>query len=164
MHSHAVEVEEKHVGVSIITPKSNSLEKRELSSEYFGVPPELRLRPFARWNTKIERLTGLEVRGITRVPLEERYQDSVMGYVHMAILWFGMNVAANNITIGLLGLLVFNLGFLDSAMMSTFGILLGSVGAAYMSIWDPQSGNRTMVCLDSHSDDLPNVSSVTNPG
>lgn len=68
-----------------------------------------------------------------------------MGYAQMAILWFSANVTANNLAVGLLGPLVFELGFLDSAMMATFGSLIGSIPTAYMSIWGAQSGNRTMV-------------------
>ena len=64
----------------------------------------------------------------------------------MAIIWFSANVVANNLAVGMLGPLLFDLGFVDSAMMATFGSLLGSVPLAYMSIWGAQSGNRTMVC------------------
>ena len=99
-----------------------------------------------KWNAKIESLAGLEARGIARVLPEERHGSSVMGYAQMAILWFSANVTANNLAVGLLGPLVFELGFVDSAMMATFGSILGSVPTAYMSIWGAQSGNRTMVC------------------
>lgn len=98
-----------------------------------------------RWNAKVESLAGLEARGIARVMPEERHGSSVMGYAQMAILWFSANVTANNLAVGLLGPLVFELGFVDSAMMATFGSFLGSIPTAYMSIWGAQSGNRTMV-------------------
>ena len=131
---------------SVISPSSNSLAKHPVSSELFvssSVPLPSKL---AQWNTWIESLAGLEARGIARVSPEERHRDSVRGYAQMAILWFSTNVTANNLVVGLLGPLVFNLGFVDSAMMATFGSLLGSAGTAYMSIWGAQSGNRTMVC------------------
>lgn len=99
-----------------------------------------------RWNAKIESLAGLEARGITRVLPEERHAATLKGYVQMALLWFSANLTANNLAVGLLGPLVFSLGFVDSALCSVFGAFVGSVGTAYMSTWGAQSGNRTMVC------------------
>ena len=137
---------EKMIEPAVISPESTSPEKRTHSFEQSVVSPISNSSRLARWNSKIEGLAGLEARGIARVPPEERQQGSVLGYAQMAMLWFSSNVTANNLAIGLLGPLVFNLGFVDSAMMATFGALLGSAGVGYMSIWGPQSGNRTMVC------------------
>ena len=144
--SQAIDMEKYTPGPAAIFPRSDSLEKNTLASEHFvvsSVPVPARV---ARWNTWIENLAGLEARGIARVPLEERHQSSALGYAQMAIIWFSANVTANNLVVGLLGPLVFDLGFIDSAMMATFGALLGSAATAYMSIWGAQSGNRTMVC------------------
>ena len=136
---------EKSTRASVISPLSKSLEKRPHSSGLFvaNSAPSSKL---AQWNSRIESLAGLEARGIARVTPEERHRGSIRGYAQMAILWFSINVTANNLVVGLLGPLLFNLGFVDSAMMATFGSLLGSAGTAYMSIWGAQSGNRTMVC------------------
>ncbi len=127
--------------------KSDSVEKKTTldpptPSPYLLVhfPPTI-----ARWNAKIESLAGLEARGITRVLPEERHAGSLLGYLQIAALWFSANITANNLAVGLLGPLVFNLGFVDSAMCAVFGALVGSLPTAYMSIWGAQSGNRTMV-------------------
>lgn len=64
----------------------------------------------------------------------------------MAFLWFSANITANNLAVGFLGPLLFDLGFVDSALCAVFGSLVGCVMTAYMSIWGAQSGNRTMVC------------------
>ncbi len=120
--------------------------KPTFSSESVVVSSAPVLGRVAQWNSKIESLAGLEARGIARVPPEERHQGSTLGYAQMATIWFSANVAAPNIAVGLLGPLVLNLGFVDSVMMATFGVLLGSAVTAYMSIWGAQSGNRTMVC------------------
>ena len=98
-----------------------------------------------KWFRSIESLRGLEARGITRVLPEERKAPSRTDYVQMSILWFSANVTANNLAVGLLGPLLFELGFLDSALIATFACFVGSLGPAYMSIWGAQSGNRTMV-------------------
>jgi hypothetical protein len=101
-----------------------------------------------RWNAKIESLAGLEARGIVRVPPDERYAPSTFGLVQMALLWFSANLTANNLTLAMLGPLVYELSFVDSALCAVFGGLLGSCGAAYMGTWGPQSGNRTLVSFN----------------
>jgi hypothetical protein len=106
-----------------------------------------------KWNRWIESLRGLEARGITRVLPEERKVPSRLDYLQMSILWFSANVTANNLAVGLLGPLLFDLGFLDSALIATFASFVGSLGPAYMSIWGAQSGNRTMVRVP----DAPNM-------
>ena len=96
-------------------------------------------------NNKIEGLAGLEARGITRVLPEERHEISPLRYAQVALMWYSANISANNLAVGLLGPLLFNLGFVDSVMMAVWGCLLGSLITAYMSTWGAQSGNRTMV-------------------
>jgi len=100
---------------------------------------------FSRLNAKVESLEHVEQRGIQRVLPEERYEASAAGYAQMALLWFSTNLTANNLTLGMLGPLVYGLSFTDAALCAVFGGLLGSAGAAYMSTFGPRSGNRTMV-------------------
>ena len=103
-------------------------------------------RGFPTWrNFKNITIRSLEQRGIERVLSDERQTPSTMGYVQMSLLWFSMNLTANNLVLGLLGPIVYQLSFLDSALCSVFGALLGSLCPAYMSTWGPISGNRTMV-------------------
>ncbi|KAK5652656.1 hypothetical protein OQA88_10250 [Cercophora sp. LCS_1] len=98
-------------------------------------------------NDKIESLSGFEARGITRVLPSERQPASLLADLQVAILWFGANISANNMTTGLFGPLIFGLGFTDSVMCAIIGCFLGAASTSYMAIWGPQSGNRTMVCL-----------------
>lgn len=100
---------------------------------------------FARFNERIERLSGLEARGITRVLPEEKYHGGAQIYPQMALFWFSINTAVNNLAVGLLGPLVFNLGYVDSVLLTVFGCALGACGSAYTSTWGAESGNRTMV-------------------
>jgi len=100
---------------------------------------------FIKWNNRIESLAGLEARGITRVLPSERHERSLMTDFQMAFLWFSANITANNLAVGFLGPLLFELGFVDSALCAVFGSLVGCIMTAYMSIWGAQSGNRTMV-------------------
>ena len=100
----------------------------------------------SRWNKTILSFKGLEERGISRVPPSEREAPSLAGLVQVAILWYSANITANNLAVGFLGPLLFDLGFLDSALIAVFASCVGSLGPSYMAIWGPQSGNRTMVC------------------
>ncbi|KAH6716245.1 permease for cytosine/purines, uracil, thiamine, allantoin-domain-containing protein [Leptodontidium sp. MPI-SDFR-AT-0119] len=108
--------------------------------------PQISLPPaIVKFNEKIESLAGLESRGITRVLPSERHGESLLGDLQMAFLWFSANLTANNLAVGFLGPLVFELGFVDSALCAVFGAFVGCILTAYMSIWGAQSGNRTMV-------------------
>jgi hypothetical protein len=98
-----------------------------------------------RWNTRIENMAGFEARGLARVPEEDRQPYSLMGLVQMLLLWLSANATLLNLAVGFVGPLVFSLGFVDSALCAIFGILLGALSTAYMSIWGAESGNRTMV-------------------
>ena len=99
----------------------------------------------SRLNARIESLAGLEARGIKRVLPEERHAISLASYAQMALLWLSANLTANNLAVGFLGPLVFQLGFVDSALCAVFGSFVGCLAMAYMGIWGSQSGNRTMV-------------------
>ncbi|KAK4033944.1 permease for cytosine/purines, uracil, thiamine, allantoin-domain-containing protein [Parachaetomium inaequale] len=100
-----------------------------------------------RINNRIEGLSGFEARGITRVLPEERKPASALADLQVFLFWFGANISANNMTTGLFGPLIFNLGFRDSVLCAVFGCFLGSASTAYMAMWGPCSGNRTMVVL-----------------
>lgn len=68
-----------------------------------------------------------------------------MGYLQMFTLWFSINVVVNNLAVGFLGPLVFNLGWVDCVCLVIFANALSACGAAYTGTFGPQSGNRTMV-------------------
>ena len=97
------------------------------------------------WNDKVEGLAGLEARGITRVLPEEKHGRGSRGHMQMFLLWFSINLVANNIITGFFGPLVFGLGWTDSICIVIFACALGSCGPAYTATFGPESGNRTMV-------------------
>ena len=136
------DIEEAAVDVAA-SPKGSSVSS---APEQSGITNKKSLGATLRkWNDKVESLAGLEARGITRVMPDERHSATVMGYLQMAFLWFSANITANNLALGFLGPLLFDLGFTDAVLISVFGALVGSLMTAYMSIWGAQSGNRTMV-------------------
>ena len=140
------DLEKSGAALGVSTSSSNSVEKSTFEESSAPVPTHIPVpTKLQRWNARIESLAGFEARGIVRVLPEERQAPSTLGYAQMAMVWFGANVVANNLAVGMLGPLLFDLGFVDSAMMATFGSFVGAIPTAYMSIWGAQSGNRTMV-------------------
>jgi NCS1 nucleoside transporter family len=88
---------------------------------------------------------NFETRGIKRVELDERHDLSKLGFFQVFVLWFSINLAANNITLGMLGPAIFELNFLDSSLCAVFGMLVGCLPVAYTATFGPRSGNRTMI-------------------
>ncbi|GAM83504.1 hypothetical protein ANO11243_014920 [Dothideomycetidae sp. 11243] len=88
---------------------------------------------------------NLEARGIDRVDPADRHSLKSMGYMQVALFWFSINLAANNVTLGMLGPAAFSLSFTDSSLCAVFGAIIGSLPVAYFATFGPRSGNRSMV-------------------
>lgn len=89
---------------------------------------------------------NLEARGIERVAADERMKRHTwMSYLQVFLLWISINLAPNNITLGMLGPAVYGLSFRDSALCAVFGALIGSTVSSWMATWGPISGIRTLV-------------------
>jgi len=100
------------------------------------------------WATRMEKMLGVEARGITRVLSHEKKASRPLhDYFQMFSLWFSINLQAVNLVIGLFGPLVFGLGWVDCVCIVIFANALASCGPAYLSTFGPESGNRTMVCF-----------------
>ncbi|OJJ86896.1 purine-cytosine permease family protein [Aspergillus glaucus CBS 516.65] len=88
---------------------------------------------------------NLEARGLERVHESERMKKlSWVSYLQAALLWVSINLAANNITLGMLGPASYGLGFMDASLCAVFGALVGASVASWMATWGPLSGIRTM--------------------
>ena len=131
-------------GVTTTTPQP-AQHRSSPSSSSSKPSPSNHDNVFQRLNEKILSIRYLEKRGLERVPESERHEITASKYVQVTLLWFSTNITANNIAVGMLGPLAYDLGFTDSALCAAFGAVLGSAGAAYMSAFGPESGNRTMV-------------------
>lgn len=88
---------------------------------------------------------NLEARGIHRVEPSERHSTKDVGYTQIALFWASINLAANNITLGMLGPVTFSLSFTDCAVTAVTGSIVGSLPVAYFATFGPRSGNRSMV-------------------
>ncbi|KAI4129155.1 MAG: hypothetical protein LQ347_003895 [Umbilicaria vellea] len=105
-----------------------------------------RTNALQRWAYKLEGLAGVEARGIERVPESLRAKETTFAdYAQIALIWFSANITANNLTLGLLGPLAFDLGLTDAMLIGTFGTLLGAIATSYIATFGPASGNRTLV-------------------
>ena len=123
-----------------VSPTSDTASEHDIPKT-----PVLLKGTFGKWNDRVEGLSGLEARGITRVLPEEKHAGGMRHYVQMVLLWFSINLVANNLITGLLGPLVFGLGWVDSVCIVIFATALASAGASYTATFGPESGNRTMV-------------------
>ena len=117
----------------------------KLSEQDENLPNPVLRGKLAKWNAMVEALAGLEARGIRRVLPEEKNGGGRRGYVQMFLLWFSMNLVVLNTITGLLGPLVFQLGWVDSVCIVIFANALAACGPAYTSTFGPETGNRTMV-------------------
>lgn len=88
---------------------------------------------------------NLEARGIQRVQHDECHTLTWKSYLQIYLMWFSINLAPNNFSLGMLAPTVFTLSFKDAAFCAVFGALLGSMGCGYIAIFGPFSGNRTLV-------------------
>lgn len=88
---------------------------------------------------------NVEARGIQRVDPSQTHPKSWIDYLQAFLLWLSVNLAAVNITLGMLAPTVFELSFKDSALCAVFGSVIGSLVVAYVATWGPISGNRTMI-------------------
>jgi hypothetical protein len=99
---------------------------------------------------RLEKLTGIEARGIHRVREHEKTAKTTLSFIQIVLLWLSINTAAQNITLASIGQSVYGLGFLDAALCSVFGGIVGSIPAAYTATWGPISGNRTLVSCETN--------------
>jgi len=88
---------------------------------------------------------NIEARGIQRVEDHEKQHITWFAYLQVFVLWTSVNLAINNVTLGMLGPAVYELSFTDSALCAVFGALVGSVPVAWIATWGPLTGIRTMV-------------------
>ena len=89
--------------------------------------------------------SNFESRGIRRVESCERHTLKDLGFTQVALFWFSINLASMNVTLGMLGPVVFYLSFRDASLCAVFGILVGCLPVAYIATFGPRSGNRALV-------------------
>jgi len=114
----------------------------DITFEFDESPPSNR---FLQWTNKVEHMFGMEARGIRRVKSSEQTPKTTLSFIQIAILWFSINTASQNIMIATVGREIYGLGFVDSVLCSILGAVVGCISVAYTATWGPISGNRTLV-------------------
>lgn len=132
--------------INIVEPQFE-FEENSASSTLF----EADQSKFRRAWKHVKNIKGLETRGIEPIPAEERQTKAAASSLQMLLLWFSMSLATNNIIVGSLGTLVFQLSFKDAALCAAFGNILGVLAVGYLSSWGPRSGSRMLVWSQSPS-------------
>ncbi|KAK0734351.1 purine-cytosine permease [Lasiosphaeria miniovina] len=85
---------------------------------------------------------GVEQRGIERVPVEER-TDSGMSKI--GTMWLSANMVISSFAIGAVAIGIFELGFVDSALVIILINFLGVIPVCFFSTFGPKFGLRQMV-------------------
>ncbi|CAN6627199.1 purine-cytosine permease Fcy2p [Trichomonascus vanleenenianus] len=91
---------------------------------------------------RIAQYLGAEIRGIERIPEEEKTDGSVWT---AASMWMGGNMVIATFALGALGVSTFGLNFWDSVLTIIFFNALGAFPVAYYSTFGPPFGLRQMV-------------------
>lgn len=151
MEEHGVAAEPAHTShrqrmhdAEKIGPNLAPVTSRTNTTDVEAIPSHGAMRYMKSFEKTLIRY-NMEARGIQRVMPEDRHSLSQLGFGQIGILWFSVNLAANNITLGMLGPAVFHLGFLEASLCAVFGMLVGILPVAYVATFGPSSGNRTMV-------------------
>lgn len=127
-------------------PSPNSPRSEEISASLIGEPETSSkyisyLKSFERKLVKY----NLEARGVQRVLPHERQVLTWRSYLQPFVFWTSLNLAAQNVTLGMLGPKVFALSFKDASICAFFGSLIGGLGVSYVATFGPVSGHRTLI-------------------
>lgn len=115
-----------------------------IAAESTSPPPVHIPQWLARFYALEDRL-GIEDRGITRVPDSDRVPNTPLRIANMFLMWFSINLTANNMALGFLGPVVFSLGWTDSVAILILANFAGAIVPGYIASFGPISGNRTLV-------------------
>ncbi|VUC31486.1 unnamed protein product [Clonostachys rosea] len=85
---------------------------------------------------------GIEIRGVTPVPLEERTDKR---FINVFFVWFTMSTNLLPIITGMVGTLIFGLSLRDCSLLILFFSLLTTTPAAYFSTFGARTGLRQML-------------------
>ncbi|KAL8889359.1 MAG: hypothetical protein Q9215_003339 [Flavoplaca cf. flavocitrina] len=88
---------------------------------------------------------NIEARGVRRVLPHECQSLTWRSYLQAFFLWSSVNLAAQNVTLGMLASTIFGLSFRDASLCAFFGSLIGATGVSYIATFGPVSGNRTLI-------------------
>ncbi|KAK7208258.1 permease for cytosine/purines, uracil, thiamine, allantoin-domain-containing protein [Myxozyma melibiosi] len=122
--------------------RTESLSSHSNSSELLHEKDIAERSTFFRWFQRAALHCNMEVRGIERVPEDERTASSVYS---PAFFWWAVNMVLPAVSIGSLGISAFSLTFWDSTLTIIFFTFLGTLPVAFYSTFGPKFGLRQMI-------------------
>ncbi|KAI1297495.1 permease for cytosine/purines, uracil, thiamine, allantoin-domain-containing protein [Xylaria venustula] len=102
---------------------------------------QIRASRLSPWFAKLSTW-GVELRGITPVPLEERVDRR---FINVFFVWFAMSINLLPVVTGILGTFGFGLSLRDCSLIILFFSLLCTVPPAYFSTFGSRTGLRQMI-------------------
>ncbi|KAI0433046.1 permease for cytosine/purines, uracil, thiamine, allantoin-domain-containing protein [Xylaria sp. FL1042] len=103
--------------------------------------PESTTSRLSPWFMKLSNW-GVELRGITPVPLEERVDKR---FINVFFVWFAVSTNLLPVVTGILGTFSFGLSLRDCSLIILFFSLLCTVPPAYFSTFGSRTGLRQML-------------------
>ncbi|KAF2971727.1 hypothetical protein GQX73_g1902 [Xylaria multiplex] len=103
--------------------------------------PQFQVPKLSPWLAKLSNW-GVELRGITPVPLEERVDKR---FINVFFVWFTMSTNLLPVVTGILGTFSFGLSLRDCSLIILFFSLLCTVPPAYFSTFGSRTGLRQML-------------------
>ncbi|KAF9564518.1 NCS cytosine-purine permease [Agrocybe pediades] len=122
--------------------KVDSDPEKRLDDETLSAPIVEKGGWSTNWVTRRLLRMGVEERGISPVPVEERVGHP---YTKIFFIWFSMNFNILSFSAGTLGPVAFGLGLRDSCLTILFFNLLCCAAPAYFTTWGPKLGMRQMI-------------------
>lgn len=135
-------------GQAVTGPSVDAVDEAQEHESIARTEPTTLAGKVGRQVKRVEQLLvayNLEARGIQRVEAHERHAVGWKDYLQVFLLWLSVNLAAINITLGMLAPTLYGLSFLDASLCAVFGSIVGSIPVAWIATWGPISGNRTLV-------------------
>ncbi|KAI0403952.1 permease for cytosine/purines, uracil, thiamine, allantoin-domain-containing protein [Xylaria palmicola] len=123
------------------THEQKSSPTNSAPADIFVTEPQSRVSRISPWFSKLSNY-GIELRGVTPVPLEERVDRR---YINVFFVWFTMSTNLLPIITGMLGTFVFGLSLRDCSLIILFFSLLCTLPAAYFSTFGSRTGLRQML-------------------
>ncbi|KAI1284331.1 permease for cytosine/purines, uracil, thiamine, allantoin-domain-containing protein [Xylaria sp. FL0933] len=106
-----------------------------------AVLPESKTSKLPPWFARLSNW-GVELRGITPVPLEERVDKR---FINVFFVWFAVSTNLLPVVTGVLGTFSFGLSLRDCSLIILFFSLICTIPPAYFSTFGPKTGLRQML-------------------
>ncbi|KAL8835837.1 MAG: hypothetical protein Q9170_003160 [Blastenia crenularia] len=137
-------------GLNVPALPKTAMDKTTDSEEYIAASNQ-NPKSTSRFMTYIRDLErtlikhNFEARGVQRVLPNERHAFTWRSCLQIFVFWISFNLAAQNVTLGMLGPKIYGLSFRDASLCAFFGSVIGATAVSYIATFGPVSGHRTLI-------------------